>query len=217
MCVIIYKPEKEKLSSSVIRRAWSVNSDGAGYVYKRKDGSYSFRKGIMSVGQLIGELKKLQHTELVVHFRYATHGAVNKLMTHPFTCVNSDDAMKGTVGATPMLMHNGTLNQFGNKIESDTCQFAKDVLSRLEIADIYKLLDSVQGKFALITADYGIELFGNFEKYNGLLVSNTYSVARKISITKTVAEIADSYEYSDTPNARNWGYTLDNDDDSWDH
>lgn len=162
MCVIIYKPRKVYLQEQTIRKAWTTNPHGAGFIAKRKEQTV-MHKGFMSVETLIQAVESYKKWELVLHFRLATHGAKTPENTHPFICGKS------------MLFHNGILSSFGesgDKGISDSMDFA-NLLSFLPEKDRLKLLEEVNGKFAYVS-DKGISLHGHFEKYRGLKVSNTY-------------------------------------------
>ena len=103
MCIIIVKQKKGNLPHDVARLSAQMNPDGM---------------GIMWLDTFEVELHKsnkwrLLDTErpFIVHFRYATIGAVNKSNTHPFQCGKSPNEW---------LMMNGTIRELGDATTCDT-------------------------------------------------------------------------------------------------
>lgn len=160
MCVIIYKPQGLKISKSILSDCWDNNSDGAGVIIP--DRCPKVFKGIMKLKHLENILSTLTDKELIVHLRWATHGAKNKENTHPFPC-----------GKDRYLAHNGVMNKYGISGTdgiSDSAHFADD-MRILGTEALRRLLDSMGQKFALVNRNK-ITLHGDFHEKNGLKFSN---------------------------------------------
>ena len=100
MCVIVRKPKGIKVPVETLRQCWQSNKDGAGFMYA-EDGKLVFCKGLMSFKSFLRAYQKIQpkNKEVLIHFRFATHGAVANAQTHPFI-------VQGNIG----VMHNGIIN-----------------------------------------------------------------------------------------------------------
>lgn len=163
MCVIVYKNKDAELNSDDILKMWSSNSDGAGLIVFTHQ-HVKVIKGMMKLSDLVEETRKYKNKDMLLHFRLATHGKVNRKNTHPFP-----------IGKGRWLMHNGILSQYGSHGDlgrSDSEHFASE-FSNLSSDALTRLLDSVSGKFAFIDGK-DITLHGTFLDYKELKVSNTY-------------------------------------------
>lgn len=133
MCQAIVKPAEEKIEKEVLRRAWFANSNGAGIAYvDQTKGTVRIEKGYMKFKNLWRAYKKHEGQTLLIHFRYATHGAVNRENCHPFSV--GDGAM----------MHNGILSNFEpykGSGKSDTRHFIDSFLAPL-LKETHSTLDS---------------------------------------------------------------------------
>jgi hypothetical protein len=101
MCLAIYKPEKVKLYRADLRRAFEANPDGAGFAYyDNSQRRVIVEKGFFQFNEFWRAFQEVQRDNLkaIVHFRWATHGAVNNDNCHPY---DLDD------GA---LIHNGMIS-----------------------------------------------------------------------------------------------------------
>lgn len=175
MCVIAIKPNNVKISKHTVSLMYAANPHGAGFGIVRGDHTF-ISKGYFSVEELWKDINKLQKEELVIHFRWATHGSKTAEMCHPFVVVTDETDATQCQGEIidPVFFHNGVINGYGNKTISDTCDFAMNVLARLpSVDDMNLLLTHISSAF-VITHDGKVHVTGDFEEYKGLFVSNTF-------------------------------------------
>jgi len=185
MCLIAICVKK-KPSAEIIRAGWESNSHGAGIAFlNRKTRQAEYLKSISSADDLI---KVVEATPLpfVLHFRLASVGGKDELLTHPFE-VTEKSELKKSGSAEKLLIHNGT--------ESDwkKCLFAADISygddepmsdTRAVAMIIAKnknnrFLEIASGKYVVIgfedkKDDIGIRYYGDFEENDSILYSNTY-------------------------------------------
>ena len=128
MCIAIYEPVGKSLSKSVLHTCWQNNSDGAGFMYAR-DNSLIIQKGFFKFKTFFKSYKSIhpKNYPVVLHFRIATHGQIDKENCHPHS-VNENLA----------FVHNGIIAT-DNPTEallsdqSDTMLFNEAVLKKLDI------------------------------------------------------------------------------------
>lgn len=103
MCLALFKKEGVIVPEEHVDKAWTQHRDGAGFAYL--DGKkVVIEKGFMTSDDMKTRLKalnNLKNTKAILHWRYATHGTVDKTNCHPFKIAD---------GA---LVHNGTIRGFG--------------------------------------------------------------------------------------------------------
>lgn len=186
MCVIVLKPKDHQIPTTILKNMWDKNPHGAGFAFI--DGKkIIFRKGFMSFKPLQKALNYLDHKELVIHFRLATHGAVCPKNCHPFELSKNIEMAQSTTGvADAVLFHNGVLYNYGSKHLSDTLEFTSRCLSHIPKDNRSKLLSSLNGKYALLQ-DGKINLIGQFQDYEKLKVSNTFFAPYKPIIWNSVS------------------------------
>lgn len=111
MCVIIRKPKNIEVSTDILKLCWNANKDGAGFMYS-EDNKLVFKKGLMSFEDFLKEYDACNpiDKEVIIHFRFATHGAIANEQTHPFI-------IHGNVG----VMHNGIIN-FEDELTGYDCE-----------------------------------------------------------------------------------------------
>lgn len=165
MCLIAAMPRDTKDSTfadlqEYLRESWRINKDGAGFAFAL-DGKLSILKPFFSLDNLLASLKgswsKVKgKSDLIVHLRYATHGALTSKNTHPHSLA------KGKVA----LAHNGVIPGFGSPVTvkngiSDTrhyCRYAlrdlteSELLSKEALAVIEEDIGRTN-KFALLGSD----------------------------------------------------------------
>ena len=132
MCLIAHRPVKKGRGSNIPAEVISYNRrknpDGFGIAW-REFGKVHHAKFAPSDGdafeKLLRTIDRRSHIEYVAHWRLATHGAKCEELSHPFPYEDPD---LGEV----LLFHNGIIDIDIEKGESDTSQFVKQVLSRLE-------------------------------------------------------------------------------------
>ena len=169
MCVIIYKPKAVPIKAKTVEDAWDQNPHGAGFAARvGKNGNWVIRKGFMKLEDFKEAVLGYQFNEMLLHFRIATHGAINAENTHPFYHEE---------GESSVLFHNGILSDFGSKELSDSRDFFIRVVSKLEDEVACHVLNMAaktnSSKFALIGHSGRVFLAGDWSKHEGLDVSNT--------------------------------------------
>lgn len=185
MCVIIVKPiDTDIPSKATIRKCWQRNPDGAGYMYQHND-KVVVSKGYMNLADLeiaLDELERLgiANTTLIIHFRLATAGKVNKSNTHPFPVSTENKELANLdIEAESALAHNGILpNVWGKKAlkkYSDSFMFTKTIAHLPQGEALYDMLELIaqtsDSKFALLNGD--LHLFGKWEEHtDGCIYSN---------------------------------------------
>lgn len=170
MCIAIIKPAGINLPSfNTIATCFSNNPHGAGFVYNR-DGFNYLNKGYTDSSLLYYEMFnqiKLNDVALI-HFRYATHGVINKDNCHPFYCCEEPNK---TIGKSDLsaLVHNGVLNIRTDGEHSDSYCFAK-MLKNNQI-DNNKIILS-NNKIAVLHNNGTVEKYGDWIEHNGCYYSN---------------------------------------------
>lgn len=119
MCLALYKPKDKILPKDYAAAAFEANDDGAGFAYVKNEKTY-ISKGYMDFDSFWSAFEKVQDYEAIVHFRFATTGAVETENTHPFK-----------VSGGFALIHNGIINIEAIKGKTDTETYAQLVLSPL--------------------------------------------------------------------------------------
>ncbi len=195
MCVVIVaknmRPKEETLEAA----AWS-NSDGAGVGWFEKNAigqvGVKWEKGIQDVRDMV-KLAELLPLPYVMHFRIATAGGSNQLLTHPFP-ISKNAGLAYTGIAKRVLFHNGHWSQW------------EDAMARLSLAKCVTVpggmwsdtramawisahigelaLKAVGDKIAVMDAEgEEIRLFGGWEWHKGLQVSNSHSFCGQTTAT----------------------------------
>lgn len=131
MCVICAKPAGVPMpDDSTIRTMWANNPDGAGLMWA--DGkAVHISKGLMTLDDLYKALKSiasrtnLDAVPVVLHFRIATHGGVNKACTHPFPLsAKAADLTRTKTTCGVGIAHNGIIHSVTpRKGWSDTMEY----------------------------------------------------------------------------------------------
>lgn len=174
MCIAIYKPEGKVIPYETLKRCFTANPDGAGYMF-HKNGKLHVFKGYFTMDEFWKAYKRDQKKECVIHFRIKTHGLINEENCHPYR-VNDDLA----------FVHNGVISGYSDVHKSDTWLFNEDIVQpfvrrwgNLEIFEdpIKKLIENRIGYSKLIFMDnLGNTKIFNEDKGNwddGVWYSNT--------------------------------------------
>lgn len=180
MCIIVYKDEGVDLpTDTVLRTCFRNNPDGAGYMYRNQDGTISVRKGYMTSESLIQSLHSINNVkdkEMVIHFRYGTHGEKSPGNTHPFPITNMIHQLRRLRlnSIDSALVHNGIIAGMSHKNAtlSDTMCLVKIMANESEqSAYVQQIL--TYGKF-IIMDRIETRIYGEFyeDPDTGLLYSN---------------------------------------------
>lgn len=126
-CIAVWKPKGVNIAKKYLQNCYASNKDGAGFAYA-KDGKVGILKGFFNFEEFYKAYLPFQKYACLLHFRIATHGAVNPENCHPFE-------MNGGKYA---LIHNGVLPYSlhdGDKDKSDTKQFAELMETIMPLVD----------------------------------------------------------------------------------
>lgn len=187
MCIIIAKPTGIDIpSEETLDSCFSSNRDGIGFSYALQDGKVTISKGYANVKKLIKMLNTHEVTKehnLIIHFRFATHGKKDPGNCHPFPLSPSFDDMRlldCTCGTA--IAHNGVFSGVqAHPDHSDTMKFIGGVLAQPEIIDnldskaVKELIRGYCGyssKLAFLKSS-GLKLIGDFELNAGVYYSNS--------------------------------------------
>lgn len=185
MCIIIVKKSEVDIpSKKILAECNNNNPDGIGIAYL-KAGSCQVRikKDFKNVKKLYNFLDANIDKKdlLMIHFRIATSGNVDKGNRHPFPISDNRGLMRELNVITNMAMsHNGILSQHSwmNTKFSDSQKFVMNVLSgirnELDNPAIQILIkDYIKNdKLAILNKDGKFTMFGDFIEDGGLFYSN---------------------------------------------
>ena len=121
MCIAIVKPKEIILSKDTLKTCAENNPDGMGFAYC-KDGHLYIKKYLKDFEAFYNDYKEVENeSNMLIHFRIATHGEVNVENCHPFKLNNR-----------MALIHNGVISGYGDKKEkSDTLDFIDKVIGNI--------------------------------------------------------------------------------------
>lgn len=165
MCIIIVKPENEKLPSrEILDQCKLRNKDGFGFCVPNKP---PFKT--MKYNEFILNLQKIDESQpCIIHFRFATHGTIKKSNCHPFKIDGVSFAHNGVLQVDNLEGMTDSETAFKYILHPSMCLngFATDNFS--------KTVASIIGgsKFAFLSDRGQVKLYGNFIKDNGLYFSN---------------------------------------------
>jgi hypothetical protein len=184
MCLIAVKPYGTDLpDKQKLKNGYEANKDGAGIAYWRKNKRIKIKKDFESFEDfytyLAENIKK--EDSVIIHFRLATHGLVDKGNRHPFPITKNKKrlrTLKLTCGQA--VAHNGVIDGYKHKKFSDTQKFILDILAdpkiknNLKSKTIQKILSRyIDGdRLAILDSDGSIILLGEFIEDSGCLYSN---------------------------------------------
>lgn len=170
MCIIAAIGHGVELpAKDILQNCFDNNPDGSGFAYA--DGSnVSILKGYFDFERFYNDVSSIHRIfnkpAMVLHFRIATSGKINRSCTHPFPLTADVKEMKKDAISTKIAVaHNGIISQYpGTKKLSDTMVFIRDVVSKIYpfSPGIEKIFDmATQGsKFAFLNHSGGIQLTG---------------------------------------------------------
>lgn len=186
MCVIAFSPKGVDIPSvQQIKQMWQHNPDGAGYAYVNKKGKVVYKKGFMSLSELLAEFEapeRFKNTNFAIHFRIGTSGKNDKATCHPFPVSNCFGDLRKTDGeADSVLFHNGILSEGGisSPLASDTQDFVIAMyplfkkFNKSKTRD-YFIEELIEGSRLLVLyKNNAFKMFGKWEKDGDIWVSNT--------------------------------------------
>ena len=190
MCLIAYNPTGTMLDRAVIHTANEINSDGIGVMSAAGVVKFMGKRKGKKLRRYLQTVLVPQSLPYAVHFRYATHGAVNEDNCHPFAIPDG----RG------YLMHNGVISWCGyDAHKSDTAVFtsmlddfthSRDIAMRNELA---KLI-GYGSKLCIMDSDYQFSLVNEDagEWISGVWYSNTYSLPTSMQ-PKSYYKVRDGY------------------------
>ena len=166
MCVIVVKDKGVKpLDKKYFSQAWDSNSDGAGVVYKEKDGVVMFQKGFMNKAQFLKKMEELnkEDTAFIAHFRIRSVGEVKPENCHPFVLDHVTFAHNGTIHIEPLPGKTDS-ETFGLAFLKDkTMDWIKEYKVLLELAlgtSKFAIMDNITGEILILNKENGVERDG---------------------------------------------------------
>ena len=190
MCIIAIKNKGITLpDESTLITMFENNPDGAGFMYAC-NGNVFIEKGFMSYNEFKAGLDKLSEKydvsalPLVMHFRIATSGNVDKGTTHPFPVSSKRKILRKTSYTTDLaIVHNGIIPISAPKNMSDTMEYVAKKLTTYKgiQTDFYKhkhylkrIEKEIKSKMVFLDKNGYISKIGDFiTKDNGMIYSNS--------------------------------------------
>ena len=180
MCVIAFSPKGTDIpSKQQIKQMWQHNPDGAGYAYVNKKGRVVFKKGFMSLDELMADLEapeRFKNTNFAIHFRIGTSGKNDRATCHPFPVSNVFGDLRKTEGdADSVLFHNGILSKGGivSSLASDTQDFVVAMYPMFRKSRYFFIEELIEGSRLLVLyKNNAFKMFGKWETDGDIFVSN---------------------------------------------
>lgn len=183
MCVILVCPENVRPNKSVLYACHDANPHGAGVAW-RENGRVKWLKNV-GPGKVMLLLKELPG-EVVIHFRWASVGGVDARLCHPFP-VTPRAKLSLSGAADTVLFHNGTWGGYADALlrleEVRKQKLPAAPMSDTRAAALVAhttgpdVLQRLPGKWVWMNAQ-DTRLFGQWESWHGMQVSNTHFVSR---------------------------------------
>jgi hypothetical protein len=180
-----------KLAKDEIESNWRRNDDGAGIAWANK-GTVKVLKGIMKMSEFVDIYSRVSVFPHVVHFRLASSGGKNPLLTHPFIVSPDSPLELKAVIDKPVLFHNGTILRWDElllqAVIAGKAQVPEGPISDSRVAAILaslygvSILRLLSGKFAVLFPDGTVTTFGDFEEEKGILFSSSTSYYTRVYI-----------------------------------
>ena len=204
MCIAIVKPKGiETPSEKLLKTCWNNNPDGAGFCYNTKNGVI-IHKGYLKFEDFYKDFKKhnYKNCDLIIHFRIATHGGVNKECTHPFVISkNIEDLKKLHVKCKSAFVHNGIISGYGSRTDngvSDTMDYVTKIIANIPYIN-KTLLDNLakekSSRFAIINKNNFV-VGGAWIKDNGIYYSNDSYKERVVETPKATKKCTSHFSYT---------------------
>lgn len=191
MCLIAYSPKGTMVDRSILAYAYNQNPDGIGIMSVSGIEKFMGKKALKRARRYLESYLVPEQIPYGIHFRWATHGAIQMSNTHPYEAPTGKH----------WVMHNGVIGLTANeatKDESDTAVFVRKYMTDAASIDdtfYYKALSTKVGwgNKLLIMDDCGQFIICNDDAgvwIDGIWFSNTYSLPN-----------------SKVPYQRNWNYS----------
>lgn len=171
MCVIIAKAKNINAPTiSEIRKALNTNPDGSAIVWAH-DGKLETFKTLDSkemINYYTTHFVELNRNAFVFHARIATHGSKNIKNCHGWP----------TLGGHAAFFHNGILSIRARGDMTDSETFLRDIYEPIALKSGHKkavkAINAIIGgsKFAFISDEGVIKLYGHYIEQNGIHYSN---------------------------------------------
>lgn len=155
MCIAILRKPNAEIPEHFLRNGYENNEHGAGFMYAQ-NGQLIIKKGYFSFESFFEEYQQVpKECVVAIHFRHATHGAINAENCHPFP-INDNFA----------LIHNGVIPGFGSEEVSDTGDYTNRYLhylfnlfdeSKLNLLDLHAP-ENLAFRYTLYTSSQGNKL-----------------------------------------------------------
>ena len=144
MCIAIVKKRGVNMpTDETLNICYENNPHGCGYTINRNGKNYIY-KGFMKLSELMDSFKQTQPHQsetVMIHFRVASVGSINKSNCHPFVVTSKYENMQklNIVTNLPIMVHNGTFKFFGETKNdySDTMQFNKLVSEIIQDSEYF--------------------------------------------------------------------------------
>ena len=208
MCIAILKPKDKIINEEILKTCSENNPDGMGFAYIDNDTLYI--KKYMKFDDFIKDYKEVEtKSNMLIHFRIATHGAVELDNCHPFF-----------LNHRMALIHNGIISGYGDKKEkSDTRDFIDRVIGNIswklmKNPSYRELISKAIGysKLAIldITGDYWIINEDNGYWTDGVWYSNkSYEPKKQVEYVKYPTSTKNDNQ------SKLWDMYGDEDYDTW--
>jgi hypothetical protein len=176
MCVILVCPENIRPGKAAIAACHRANPDGAGVAW-RENGKVLWMKGLSPCD--VEDLISVLPGEIVIHFRWASVGAVTPKLCHPFP-VTARATTRLSGHARTVLFHNGTWDRWRESLYTmPHRRMAAGPLSDTRVAASlvdyhgFDMIDRLPGRWVLFDRDF-TELYGDWHQWDGMRASNLY-------------------------------------------
>jgi hypothetical protein len=122
MCLIIHKPAKVDIPEEQLITAWKNNSDGMGIMVPLGGRVHVHRTIPKTEDEVLKLYNKFKNRSIGIHFRWRTHGKIDKINTHPYKVLTAKKD-----GVDLYLMHNGVIRavEATNPDLSDTWHYVQ--------------------------------------------------------------------------------------------
>lgn len=219
MCLIAYSPKGVLVDRAILAYAYYQNPDGIGIMSSAGIEKFMGKKALKRARRYLETYLVPKGVPYAIHFRWATHGDVKMVNTHPY------ESPQGT----HWIMHNGVLGVTSGEAtadESDTAVYVRKYLHEAPGFDDKQYWDTVSthigwgNKFCVMDANGEFRLCNDDagEWIGGIWFSNTYSLPDNVIPKRQSYTYGGAYsglggyyatrsEYKPVPYQSAYGYT----------